>query len=342
MSFLFFCRHENSKIIEHSQYSLEDPPHDKGPCCTVPEPAERENNKDVQNRTGSAAAVSAERNIDIACEETAECDVPAAPDFTEIAAFIGRIKVDGKINAEHFPEADGHITVSAEIKVELECIGEHHKGGGPELKVIDLLEAEGDNAGERVGKKAFFGKPENEDIDTLPEPLFIRPSLRKIRKLRHHFIVEHDWSGDQLREEGNERDIVQQRIVRCPARGAVDYKGELLEREETDAERKDDVPQGIVRSEHRIYICDEEIIVLEIKEDAKIRRDAQNKKEAAHSTGERNLSGIRDGRSGRARFDGAGGRTFRGDFRPFRSSPAFCASDGKADPVVHRDRCCQQ
>ena len=38
-------------------------------------------------------------------------------------ALLGGIKVDGKLDIEHFAKADGHIGVSAEIKVQFESIG---------------------------------------------------------------------------------------------------------------------------------------------------------------------------------------------------------------------------
>ena len=61
------------------------------------------------------------------------------------------------------------------------------------------------------------------------------------RRTRHDLAIMQDRAGDQMREEGHERGVVDQATIPGGALFDVDQVADLREREERDAERQDHV-----------------------------------------------------------------------------------------------------
>ena len=93
--------------------------------------------------------------------------MPSLPELFHGACLVGRIKVDGKLDIEHFAKSYGHITVSAEIKINLESVGEDHKQRGGRVQKSSLIKAEVYRQCQHVGKEYLFGKPDGEQGNPL-------------------------------------------------------------------------------------------------------------------------------------------------------------------------------
>lgn len=60
----------------------------------------------------------------------------------------------------------------------------------------------------------------------------------------------------------------------CPAKAAVYDKRKLLEGEEADAERQQDMFQGKIRMKSQIQVFDKEVIIFKIKEQSKVEQQS--------------------------------------------------------------------
>jgi hypothetical protein len=86
--------------------------------------------------------------------------------------------------------------------------------------------------------------------------------------------VVHDRTGDELGEEGHKQRVVDEVEPVDPAPIRVNEEGNLLEREERDADRQHDLAQGEVEPPDRIEIVDEEVGILEVAQRREIEHDA--------------------------------------------------------------------
>lgn len=101
-----------------------------------------------------------QRKINISSQEPGQRQMPAAPEIHYRKRFIRRVKVHRDLNIEHIPQSGGHITVSAEIKVDLEGIGEHHQDsfhGRDPRRYVAI--APGNGFAERIRYDDFFTSP---------------------------------------------------------------------------------------------------------------------------------------------------------------------------------------
>ena len=55
--------------------------------------------------------------------------MPPPPEIRNAFRTVGIVKIGPEFKAQHFPKADGHIGIAAEIKINLKSIGQHAKPG---------------------------------------------------------------------------------------------------------------------------------------------------------------------------------------------------------------------
>ena len=55
--------------------------------------------------------------------------MPPPPEIRNAFGAIGIIEIGLEIEAQHFPKADGHIRITAEIKINLKGIGKNSQPG---------------------------------------------------------------------------------------------------------------------------------------------------------------------------------------------------------------------
>ena len=86
-----------------------------------------------------------------------------------------------------------------------------------------------------------------------------------IGKLRHHFFVKNNRTGNKLWEKGNKGDVINERIMFSLMLASVYDEGNLLEGKKADTKRQQDIMHGYICMENGIDVFKEEIIILEIK-----------------------------------------------------------------------------
>ena len=100
-------------------------------------------------------------------------------------------------------------------------------------------------------------------------------------ELRDHLGVMHQRARDQMREERDEQRIADDVALDLGAAHHIDQIGDLLEGEEGDAERQDDIDGRQRRAGQRIEAVKDEVGVFEIAQQREIERDAENADGAA-------------------------------------------------------------
>ena len=113
-----------NELLQHQETAVVQTPEKEGHVGSVPDTGAEEDDKFVDNRPHSALPVAAQRNVEVFLEPAREGHMPSAPEFPDASGNIGIIKVLLKVEAKHLSEADGHIAVAAEIKVNLQHIGD--------------------------------------------------------------------------------------------------------------------------------------------------------------------------------------------------------------------------
>lgn len=200
--------------------------------------------------------------------------MPSLPQILYGTRFIGRIEINRQLDIEHFSQTDCHIAVTAEIKVNLEGIGEDNQQGGWAVKEIGLLKAEIGKQCQHVGEQHLFPKPKYEQGQSFCKIGRGKSPVGFILKLRKDFFIQYDGPRYKLGEKSNKHKVVRKGIMFRRTGAAVDEKGQLLERKKTDAKGQQDMFQVKIGAEHIVYIFDEKVKILKIKQDSQINGNA--------------------------------------------------------------------
>ena len=89
-------------------------------------------------------------------------------------------------------------------------------------------------------------------------------------------VVPDDRPGDELRKERHEHAEVEEAVDVPIAAPEIDQVGDLLEHEEADAERQDQVPRMEALAEQRVDGAAEEVGVFEQRRARQIQRHAEH------------------------------------------------------------------
>ena len=125
-----------------------------------------------------------------------------------------------------------------------------------------------------VGEHPLLEQAEEQQREADREVLLVEPAGRG-RELRHHLAIVDDRPGDELREEENEGAIFAKREGLHPPGLDVDQEGDLLEGDERDAERQNDVQQNEIGAEHVVDRAVDEVGILEEAEEGDVEQDAE-------------------------------------------------------------------
>ena len=251
-------------------------PGHKGPAGAVPDAAQQENEDQVRVHAGSALPVPAKGNVYILAEKTAQCDVPPSPEFDDIDRLIGGVEVYRDFHSKHPRQPAGHITVAAEVKIELDGIKENekqavHRGKGRNVGISPVhRQTEG------IRHQHFFHHTEGEQVDTRGEFLRIRFLLPDLRELRQHLALADNGPGNQLGKKGNEKRVVKKGAVFHLAAVGIHHEANLLEGEKADSQRKQNPLQHEGGSKDRVHVFHKKVIIFEIEQDRQIARHTQN------------------------------------------------------------------
>src|SRR5450631_387458 len=100
--------------------------------------------------------------------------------------------------------------------------------------------------GHAVGQDHLFEQTHRQQRESDADVCLVE-AARQFLELRHHFTIVNDWPGNELRKEQYE----QTEVAECERLDAssvnVNQKRDLLEGDERNAKRKDDLSKNEVR-----------------------------------------------------------------------------------------------
>ena len=193
--------------------------------------------------------------------------MPAPPKVGDRLGAVRRIEILGEDEAEHQPQADCHVGVTAEIEVDLKRIGH---GAGPRIKRADRACAKRHVRyfAARIREQDLFREPEHEERDAPRELVAGQGSIFHLLREKGKF---QDRSGDQVRRHGDETREVDEVGHRFRFTAVdIDRVAHRLEGVEADPEREDDaekcfpLPGGVAkRPDDFVISLDPEVEILE-------------------------------------------------------------------------------
>ena len=219
-------------------------PHHEGPVRAVPEPADQHGCEQVQVPARPAAAVAAQRDVNVVTQETRQGDVPTAPELDDAPRLVGRVEVFREPDAEAPRGADRHVRVAREIEVELGRVGQCASPGGEQVNCLPgcgSVEGGRDERRDAIGEERLLRKPDAEEAQSDGEVLdALAPALHILLKLRNDLVVAQYRACDQPGEEGNENGEAQRLQPVMGAAADINEEPDLLEGEERDPKGQDD------------------------------------------------------------------------------------------------------
>jgi hypothetical protein len=185
-----------------------------------------------------------DRVVEVEVEITGEGHVPPLPEIDDRAAFVGGIKISRKTDVEEQPQPDRHFRVAGKIEIELHGVGESAEPCLQESQSSRIAEADVRIGGKIVGNDIFLGQPDKEDREADRDVVELEAPNLFVLELGQHLPVVEDRPGDQMREEGNEKSIVDKTAARSEGRLAIDEIANLGKGKERDAEGEKDGGTG--------------------------------------------------------------------------------------------------
>ena len=83
--------------------------------------------------------------------------MPSVPEIGNGFGFVGRIKVERKLHAQHIADSVSHIAVAAEVKINLQGIGNHDKKRAGRVQIGNIRISHIDDSGKVIRQKHLFG-----------------------------------------------------------------------------------------------------------------------------------------------------------------------------------------
>ena len=195
----FFQPFAEKRTLGGEQYEKVESPDDKVPCGAVPKSRQRPDDEQIEIGACRAAAIAPQRDIDVLAEPGGQRDVPTPPIVGERAGGQGVVEVFGEAEAQHTPQADGHVRIAGKVEIDLdgkagdtkprrprgEAVGGHIPHALPKRPC-------------RVGEQYLFGKARDKGADAARE---VGECALPLGELLVHVAVPHDGARDELWEQ---------------------------------------------------------------------------------------------------------------------------------------------
>src|SRR5579859_4528083 len=264
---------------------VEQAPGDEGPVRAVPESAQEERERHVDEKPPGADPASAQGDEEVIPEPRRQRDVPAPPELQRISGEIGICEVSRQPEPEELRGPHSHVGVSREVTVDLESEAD----GGRRQRTPGVqpgaCKGRVHYLSQSVGDQDFLEKPPQD----LAAPIgrgFQREHALPL-ELREEIAGSFDGARHQLRKEGYEGQVVDEACRRSDLAAVdVDHVTQGLEGVEADARREQDAERERVQAPpHRVGEHGdrdgEEIEVLEESQQTEVRRDADPEQASA-------------------------------------------------------------
>ena len=253
------------QLVGAQRQPVQRAPDHEGHVRAVPQAAQRHGDHQVQIGTRRAAAVAAERYVQVLLQPAGQADVPALPEFADVPGNVGPVEVHRQVVAQAARRAGGHVGVAGEIEVDLHGVGDHrqrHRG-----RAVGAHRRE-----HRIGEhRHLVGQHRllEHAVEQLRQPAEHPPGRGPavLLQLGQEFRRLHDRPGHQLREERDvQRELQRVAAGAQPAPVHVDGIAQALERVERYAHRQYD-PQrarpphaegGAESAHEKVHVLEEE------------------------------------------------------------------------------------
>ena len=136
--------------------------------------------------------------------------MPPSSEFRNGCSYVRIVEVLKEMESEHSAQADGHITVTAEVKEDLHGVGngtqptEHHRNRDAVLHSGEGLIRKNSKT---IGKQHFFSEAHHKTGKSIEK---VVNGLSAVFDLIGNRFIPDDRSGNQLREERNVQTYIQQ------------------------------------------------------------------------------------------------------------------------------------
>ena len=225
---------QNRIFLQRDDQAEIHAPEDEVPAGPVPHAGQEPDYQDIEELM---PAVSAQRDVEIVAEETAQRNVPSPPEVRDGIAAIRMVEVFLEMETQAAADADGHIRIAGKIEIDLQGesqqadpgTGRRKRGQVAGEKLVGHL-------GKLVGQDHFLAQADDEAETAVGHVL---PGDLPLVDFPGNGPVAHDRTGNQLREH---RDVQQQvaeaflRLAFLPVH--IHQVGNGLEGVETDADGK--------------------------------------------------------------------------------------------------------
>jgi hypothetical protein len=259
--------------------------------------------------------------------------VPAAPKIRDAEGFVGRVEILRETDTEKIAEADCHVAVPGEVKIDLIGVAEDAEPGAEGGEMRGVFPGGIDDGGDGVGEEDFFHHADGEEGPADVEPAGAIGVI-EIIEIGFDLTEANDGSGNELRKE---RDVAGKfpEIARGSddATVGVNHIADGVEGVEGDADGKNDVERGRVDGnvEPRRDLGkarDGEIEIFEEAEEKKIYGDGEDQEEFAATR----VSGTEHAEAGKVAD--RGGESHEGAEFVVPRAVENVAGDGEPDVAV--------
>ena len=249
---------------------MKRPPQDKGPGSAVPETAYQKHYHDIHVGAQASLPASTQRKIDICSEETGQCHVPALPEFHRRQRFVGRIKIKGQFQVEHPGNSHGHVTVTAEIKIQLEGVSQHDQKRVCGAEYLHLGIPPVYRPRKKLSQDDLLKQSHGQYHQSLCHIAGICLQAGWVLKLGNELSVQENGSHGYLGKIYGKQEIIPKTVISCLHAEGVNQPRNLLEGKKADPHRKEKPCKGNVLSQKRVQVLYKEIRVFKVKKQGQI------------------------------------------------------------------------
>jgi len=203
--------------------------------------------------------------------------VPAPPEDGDGSRLVRRVEVQRQAHAEQARQPDRHVGIAGKIEIELERVRQHAAPCDQQRCILRSAEQHVGVRGQAVGNQHFFCEANGKDGGADSEVRSARLQVGALGELRHHLAMVQHGPRNQMREVGDEQQVMQEAAFAHKATRRVDQEGDLREREERDPDGQDDLHQRHLPARQRGGRAGKETRVLVPAQQRQIRRHGDSK-----------------------------------------------------------------
>ena len=199
--------------------------------------------------------------------------MPAFPEIPDGQRLVGGIEVHGQIDVQHSGKSQRHIAVAAEIEIDLEGVGQHHK---KQFQGACLLHGqEHRRGGKGICQHGLLEQAEGELLHPGAERLLPETQTALLVKLGNEVLRRRNGAHDELGKVDHIQHIVEKAVPLPFPPGSIHQIGNLLEGKEADAQRQRKAGGINGRTQHQIHGLCREIQIFKNKQQAHMEGNSQ-------------------------------------------------------------------